>query len=343
MGFFGFGKKKEASNQVDAQACTECGLLNPATFTKCQTCGGKLGDKGILVYDKNTFSDDGTHGIKNEPIIDKEKSIELCLKGKEFFKSRRSEMAEQCYDEAIRLDPENIDAWMAKAQVLSLDAYRDEKIMTEMIACYDEVIRLDPENPEPWSWKGSTYFTNEDYEKAIRCYDELTRLDPENPTPFERLGDILQKLGKDEEAKTCFAKAKVLEEDNDKFEDEIQSEIEEKIKPKHDFGESNEDRATNWSIEGRELEKQGRYKRALVCYNESIRLDPENSNKWSGKAILLSKLKRYVEAIRCYDEAIRLDPENSNEWSLKGFSLQKLGKHEEAEQCFAKAKELEEE
>jgi ribosomal protein L40E len=52
MGLFGFGKKKEPSNQVDTRVCTECGLLNPVNFTKCQTCGGKLGDKGILVFQK---------------------------------------------------------------------------------------------------------------------------------------------------------------------------------------------------------------------------------------------------------------------------------------------------
>jgi tetratricopeptide (TPR) repeat protein len=61
---------------------------------------------------------------------------------------------------------------------------------------------------------------------------------------------------------------------------------------------------------------------------------------WVNKGTSLFSLGKYKEAITCYDEAIRLDPKNSIAWSNKGDSLKKLGRYEEAEQCFAKAKEL---
>jgi tetratricopeptide (TPR) repeat protein len=60
------------------------------------------------------------------------------------------------------------------------------------------------------------------------------------------------------------------------------------------------------------------------------------------KGSSLDSLERYDESIACYDEVIKLNPEDSAPWASKGDSLKDLGRHEEAEQCFAKAKELDE-
>ena len=48
------------------------------------------------------------------------------------------------------------------------------------------------------------------------------------------------------------------------------------------------------------------------------------------------------EAIGCFDEAIRIYPEDSKAWSNKGDSLNKLGRYGSAQKCLTKAKELDE-
>jgi tetratricopeptide (TPR) repeat protein len=102
----------EASNQVDTRACTECGLLNPATFTKCQTCGGKLGDKGIVVFQKDTKN--------NDSVIDETKSGYESQKGAELVDNHHEfEKAISHLDEAIRLNPNNVFAWNYKADALN--------------------------------------------------------------------------------------------------------------------------------------------------------------------------------------------------------------------------------
>ena len=68
----------------------------------------------------------------------------------------------------------------------------------------------------------------------------------------------------------------------------------------------------------------------------------EESTAWYNKGNSLDSLEKYEEAIACYDEAIKLNPEDSDVRYGKGYTLKKLGIDEEAEQCFAKAKELEE-
>jgi len=50
----------------------------------------------------------------------------------------------------------------------------------------------------------------ENYEESIACYDKINRFVPEYLEARNQKGDTLKKLGRDEEAEECFAKAKEL-------------------------------------------------------------------------------------------------------------------------------------
>ena len=67
----------------------------------------------------------------------------------------------------------------------------------------------------------------------------------------------------------------------------------------------------------------------------------DSSHTWNDKGIALGKLEKYEEAIACFDEVIKLDPEDFAAWKNKGTALKTSGRDEEAEQCLAKAKALE--
>ena len=95
-----------------------------------------------------------------------------------------------------------------------------------------------------------------------------------------------------------------------------------------------------WINKGIALSSLERYEEVVACSDEAIRLDPEYSKTWYNKGIALLRLERYEEAIACFDEAIRLDPEYLLALYAKGNLLRKLGRDEEAEQCLAKAREL---
>jgi tetratricopeptide (TPR) repeat protein len=56
--------------------------------------------------------------------------------------------------------------------------------------------------------------------------------------------------------------------------------------------------------------------------------------------VALGTLEKYNEEIECYDEAIRLDPNNDSAWYDKSLALNKLGKFEEAGECFEKARKI---
>ena len=115
MGWFGRKKKKEVSNQVDCKPCTECGLINPVTFTQCQTCGGKLGDKGIMVFQN--------YMKNNDHVVDETKSENEAQKGASLVgESEEFEEAISYLDEAIRLNPNNAFAWSYNCLLYTSDA-----------------------------------------------------------------------------------------------------------------------------------------------------------------------------------------------------------------------------
>mgnify|MGYP006424353483 CR=1 FL=1 len=59
--------------------------------------------------------------------------------------------------------------------------------------------------------KGIDLYELERYEEAIACFDEAIRLDPEYLLALYAKGNLLRKLGRDEEAEQCLAKARELQ------------------------------------------------------------------------------------------------------------------------------------
>ena len=84
-----------------------------------------------------------------------------------------------------------------------------------------------------------------------------------------------------------------------------------------------------WSNKGITFYRQGKYKKAIKCFDEAVKLKPDNDNYWNNKGKALKKAGKYEEALKCYDKAIKLNPDNYKCFNNKGNVFYKLGKHEE--------------
>ena len=62
-----------------------------------------------------------------------------------------------------------------------------------------------------WNDKGIALDELEKYAEAIACFDEAIKLDPEYLLALYAKGNLLRKLGRDEEAEQCLAKARELQ------------------------------------------------------------------------------------------------------------------------------------
>ena len=94
---------------------------------------------------------------------------------------------------------------------------------------------------------------------------------------------------------------------------------------------------TDWFKEGNDWRDKGEFLKAIECYDEAIRLKPDDAAAYNNKGVALSALGRKEEAIECYDEAIRLKPDNAAAYNNKGNALSALGRKEEAIACYDEA------
>ena len=63
-----------------------------------------------------------------------------------------------------------------------------KKTNDKAINDYNEAIRLDPKNAQAWSNRGNTQFEKGEYEKAINDYSEAIHLEPKEVFPWFNRG-----------------------------------------------------------------------------------------------------------------------------------------------------------
>jgi tetratricopeptide (TPR) repeat protein/S1-C subfamily serine protease len=81
----------------------------------------------------------------------------------------------------------------------------------------------------------------------------------------------------------------------------------------------------------------GQYGRAIQDYDEAIRLDPQYANAYTNRGNAYNELGQYQSAIRDYDEAIRLDPQHFGAYNNRGIAYVNLGQYGRAIQDYDEA------
>jgi tetratricopeptide (TPR) repeat protein len=176
------------------------------------------------------------------------------------------EEAIKAFDEAIRLDPKYLNAWLNKGNALYLLGNH-----TEAIQSYDEAIKLGADLAYALCKNGNALSTQGKYDDAIEYYDEAIKQDPNDANAWHEKGLALDKLNKHDEAISSFKKA-----NSSMF----------------DIGEY--------------YSKQNEYAVAIRYYDEAIKQDPKDEYAWYHKAMALRMLHRDSEAKVAYTKAREL-------------------------------------
>lgn len=111
----------------------------------------------------------------------KHKALEAQLwfeRGYEFWERRIFDEAIRCYDEAIRLLPEQDPAYLVAAYNNRGIAHRDKGNLNLAIADFNEAIRLEPEAAGAYDNRGQARHATGDAEGALTDYAEAIRLLP---------------------------------------------------------------------------------------------------------------------------------------------------------------------
>ncbi len=95
-------------------------------------------------------------------------------KGRKGRTKNETEEAMGCFDKAIELDPNLVEAWTNKGAVL-IDLKRYEKALR----CFEKVIDLKPKYAPAWNNRGVALGSLERYDEAVGCFDKAIDFDPD--------------------------------------------------------------------------------------------------------------------------------------------------------------------
>ena len=244
--------------------------------------------------------------VKQPELIEFE-AWEWLNKGASLKSLGRFDEAIQCYDQALRIDPQYAAAWSNKGNSLASLGRFDEALQ-----CFEQALRITPQLVEAWVSKGASLANLGRFAEAVQCYDQALRINPQYAEAWDNKGNSLGSLGRFDEAIQCHEQALV-------------------INPQYPEA---------WYDKGVSLSGLGRFAEAVRCFDQALRINPQYADAWYNKGNSLGGLGRFDEAIQCFEQALRITPQLVEAWVSKGASLANLGRFAEAAISFRKFIEL---
>jgi tetratricopeptide (TPR) repeat protein len=98
--------------------------------------------------------------------------------------------------------------------------------------------------------------------------------------------------------------------------------------------------ANSFSNRGAAYARKADYDRAIQDYDEAIRLNPNHADAFSNRGAAYARKADYDRAIEDYDEAIRLNPKHANALYGRGNAYRRKGDYDRAIQSYDEAIEL---
>jgi tetratricopeptide (TPR) repeat protein len=183
------------------------------------------------------------------------------------------EGAISAFDEVIRLEPRNVEAYTDRGY-----SRREKELYDLALADFNEAIRLDPSFGRAYINRGYTWYVKQDYDRAIADFDEAMRLDP--PHPYYERGNAWYDKGDKDRALADFTEA---------------------IRLGPAIVLAYLGRAKVWS-------DRGEHDRAVADYDEAIRLEPRNALAYYGRGGEWYAKRDFARGVADFYEVIRLDP-----------------------------------
>jgi len=242
-------------------------------------------------------------------LIDPHNALLGRLKARALGDLGRIEEALECSDRALEREPGDASLLSTRAEILDSAGRHAEQLV-----CLDRALELDSGNAELWRDKAGALERLDRLEEALACCKSAQDINPRraDSSSVLRMGDILAKLGRNDEAIDCYDRA--LE-----------------IAPRD---------ILVWGAKGIALNRLGYIEEALKCHERMLEINPRDLVSWGAKAIALQKLKRFEEALLCSNRGLEIDPRHVELWQSKVAALLSLSRFKEAILCCENGLEL---
>ena len=152
-------------------------------------------------------------------------------------------------------------------------------------------------------------------EEARGAFEVAIDVDPGGALQHYNLGAVLERLGREAEAETCYRQANEADRGGGAM-----------------FEAS--------SALGAMLRRQGRLEEAEQVYDTYLAYDPIHIEILVEHGICLSDLERFEEAIERFNFSLSVEPEHAGAQYNKAITLYRIGKHEQAQAALEQARRL---
>jgi tetratricopeptide (TPR) repeat protein len=124
-------------------------------------------------------------------------------KGMNLVRIQELRSALECFEQALRLNPNHSKAWYNKGMCLVSLGESKEGAMR----CFEKAIEINPLDAEAWNNKGAVLAMLEQDQDAMVCYERALELKPSLARAWQNKGLVLWRIGNKKAAKQCFKNA----------------------------------------------------------------------------------------------------------------------------------------
>jgi tetratricopeptide (TPR) repeat protein len=244
----------------------------------------------------------------------------------------------------------------------------DEKDYYPAINAYEEAISIDPNNIEAWNQIGSAYSAERKPDKAIEAYETAIQIDPNCSKCWKNKAIVLLNQGNLKLDMNTGDGISEFEAANAAFKEAIRVNSTDVIAwlgyGKSFHALSNYDAAIEaydeaialdpnntiaWGYKGSSLREQGKYNETIDCFNEAIRIDPsykdylgihrgdDEVRHYFDEAERIAEQAENALVLASYDDAIEQDSQNVTAWFGKARTLFEWGQIENATEVYDEA------
>jgi tetratricopeptide (TPR) repeat protein len=186
---------------------------------------------------------------------------------------------------------------------------------------YDQAVKATPDSAIAFHNRALVHHRKTRYDRAIEDYDQAVRLDPKYAVAFVNRGNAHRMKGQYDRAIEDCGQAIAL---NPNLASAFFTRA-----------LAYQDRA-QWDFDA--YLSPGRYENlAIHDYDETIRLNPKNTDALRNRGALYAKARQFDRAIADFDEAIRLDPNLVPAFVARGLALRFAGQYDRAIADYRKA------
>jgi predicted TPR repeat methyltransferase len=229
-------------------------------------------------------------------------------RGDEHLRLERLDDAARCYERAVSMNPDYVDARVALGYVLS-----EQKQYIEAARHLRHALSIDPAIADAHYILGTMSKHQRDHAGAIEHFGLALEVKPDFEFAYRDLIAELSQCGQMGRAKDVLRSAIRIYPDSAEFQFYL----------------------------GNVFSHEGDDERAGACYRKSLSIRPDSAESHKHLADVLTRQGQIDEAVAEYEHAVALRPEYAGAHMGLGIALESLGRFDEAIGCFRRTTALE--